>query len=219
MKSRTHENREPVRPAPAGPAEPTPDPGRGAAVGAGAEDAPVVETPGGVSRWEEEGGATGSTAPAAGLESAEPAVDYKDRWLRAEAELQNYRRRVQRESEQVRRAAEEAVLLEVIVTVDDLERALGSAREAGAPESWTQGVTLVVQRALDYLGRQGVVPVDPAGQVFEPDLHEAILEVDAPQGAAPGTVVQVVRKGYRRGERSLRAARVVVARTPPRSDA
>jgi len=189
---------------------------------------PLPEVPGGMSRWEEEGGATGSAglpgpeagAPGSTVEPAppEPAIDYKDRWLRAEADLQNYRRRAQRESEQVRRAAEEAVLLELIATVDDLERALSSAREAGAPESWTQGVALVVQRALDYLDRQGVVPVDPAGQAFDPELHEAILEMDTPSGAAPGAVLQVVRKGYRRGERPLRAARVVVARTSARSD-
>jgi molecular chaperone GrpE len=60
----------------------------------------------------------------------------------------------------------------------------------------------------------GIEPVDPSGAPFDPNFHEAILEVDAPEGAAPGTVVQVAQKGYRRGDRSLRAARVVVAREP-----
>ena len=219
MKPKTQEGREPGRPAPAMSVEPAHEAGRNRAGISAAEDTSVVETPGGMSRWEEEGGAPEPAAPAVEPQPAEPAVDYKDRWLRAEAELQNYRRRIQRESEQVRRAAEEAVLLELIATVDDLERALASVREAGAPETWTQGLTLVVQRVLDYLERQGVVPVDPAGRVFDPGLHEAILEMDAPQGAAPGTVVQVVRKGYRRGERPLRAVRVVVARISPRGDA
>jgi len=54
--------------------------------------------------------------------------------------------------------------------------------------------------------------VDPVQQPFDPNFHEAILEIDAPPGAAPGTVVQVVHKGYRRGDRALRPARVVVAR-------
>ncbi|HEY3216263.1 MAG TPA: nucleotide exchange factor GrpE [Candidatus Eisenbacteria bacterium] len=215
MKSKIHEMREPADRTPAEPmaTEPNDDP-----VVGGAGEAPALEGPASVSRWEEEGGATGAAAPPVDREPAELPIDYKDRWLRAEADLQNYRRRAQRESELVRRAAEEAVLLELIGMVDDLERALDSARQAGAPEPWVQGVSLVVNRALDYLRREGVVPVDPKGQAFDPALHEAILEVDAPDGATPGSVVQVARKGYRRGERPLRAARVVVARGATRSD-
>jgi molecular chaperone GrpE len=220
VKSRIYQMREPDRPAPADRVaeEPNGDPGVRDSTG----EASVAEGPASVSQWEEEGGATGDAAPPLGRGPAEPQqppIDYKDRWLRAEADLQNYRRRAQRESELVRRAAEEAVLLELIGMVDDLERALAAAREAEAPEPWVQGVSLVVNRALDYLQREGVFPMDPTGQPFDPALHEAILEVDAPTGAAPGTVVQVARKGYRRGERPLRAARVVVARSAPRSDA
>ena len=138
-------------------------------------------------------------------------IDYKDRWLRAEAELQNFRRRSRREIDDSRRASEEAVLLDLVALLDDLERALQAAGESGAPPSWTEGVALVLQKGRDYLERQGVVAVDPAGQPFDPRFHEAILEVPAAEDMAPGTVTQVVHRGYRRGERSLRAARVVVA--------
>jgi molecular chaperone GrpE len=143
---------------------------------------------------------------------AETGPDYKDRWLRAEAELQNYRKRVQREFEETRRGAEEGALLELLPVLDDLERALAGMREAGAPDGWTQGVTLTAQRMRDALGRLGVEVVDPAGQPFDPAFHEAVLEMPAPEGVAAGTVLQVAQKGYRRGERALRAARVVVAR-------
>ena len=146
-------------------------------------------------------------------------IDYKDRWLRSEAELQNFRRRVSRELEMTRRVAEESVALEMISALDDLERALEAARASGAGESWTQGVALVSQRMRDALGRLGIATVDPSGQPFDPMLHEAVLQVDAPPGIAPGTVVQVVDRGYRRGERALRAARVVVARIPVGSEA
>jgi molecular chaperone GrpE len=142
----------------------------------------------------------------------ETAPDYKDRWLRAEAELQNYRKRVQREFEELRRGAEEGALLELLPVLDDLERALAGMREAGAAEGWTQGVALTAQRMRDALARFGVEVVDPAGQPFDPAFHEAVLEMPAPEGVAPGTVLQVAHKGYRRGERALRAARVVVAR-------
>jgi molecular chaperone GrpE len=74
-------------------------------------------------------------------------------------------------------------------------------------------VTLAINRALDYLARQGVQPVDPLGQPFDPELHEALFEAEAAD-RAPGTVMQVLDRGYRRGERALRAARVVVARAP-----
>jgi molecular chaperone GrpE len=141
---------------------------------------------------------------------AEP--DYKDRWLRAEAEFQNFRRRATREWEEGRRSAEESVFMEIVAAIDDLERALAVAAEPGAAPAWSQGVALVAQRLRDYLARQGVRVVDPVGQPFDPKLHEALLEVDAPQGTAPGSVVQVAHKGYARGERALRPARVVVAR-------
>ena len=141
-------------------------------------------------------------------------ADFKDRWLRAEAELQNYRRRVQREQEQMRRDAEEAVLRDVVTVLDDLERALSSITPEDAKAAWAQGITLVAQRMRDTLARHGVEGIDPLGQAFDPVTQEAILEVDAPEGAAPGTVVQVVHKGYRRRDRTLRPARVIVAREP-----
>jgi len=144
---------------------------------------------------------------------AEPAeaIDYKDRWLRAEAELQNFRRRARREVDESRRAAEEAVLLDLVAWLDDLERAHRAAGEAGAPGPWSEGIQLVLQKGRDYLERQGMIVVDPAGEPFDPRFHEAILEVPSGEDVTPGTVTQVVHRGYRRGERSLRAARVVVA--------
>src|SRR5215470_2218715 len=141
--------------------------------------------------------------------AVESAPDYRDRWLRAEAELQNYRKRAQREREEGRRAAEESVMLEIMAALDDLERALEAARGQGAAESWTQGVALVTQRLRDYLARQGVTIVDPMGEPFDPNVQDALLEVDAPEGVAPGTVLQVIHKGYARGARALRPARVV----------
>jgi molecular chaperone GrpE len=181
----------------------------------------VGEEPQAVSRSEEEGGiveeapaepAATPTEPA--VAPTEPAPDYKDRWLRAEAELQNFRRRASREWEEGRRMTEEGVLLEMVAALDDLDRALEAARSSGGSGAWIEGVTLVAQRLRDGLARRGVTVEDPLGQLFDPVFHEALIEVDAPSGTIPGTVVQVAHKGYRRGDRALRAARVVVARTP-----
>jgi len=144
----------------------------------------------------------------------EAVAEMRDRWLRAEAEIQNVRRRAAKEREEQRRELEDAWLLELAALDDDVARARNIARDAGAPDSWTRGVELVSQRFRELLARHGVTPVEAQGKPFDPALHEALAELPAPPGTAPGTVLQVVTGGYARGGRALRAARVVVARPP-----
>ncbi len=96
--------------------------------------------------------------------------------------------------------------------LDDFDRALASAPDAGGGDAWVQGVTLTAQRLRDVLLRRGVTPIEAVGQPFDPAFHEALIEVPAPEGVPPGSVAQEVLRGYRRGDRALRAARVVVAR-------
>jgi len=138
--------------------------------------------------------------------------DYKDRWLRAEAEIQNVRRRLAREREEAVRGSEERVLLDVIGLLDDLERAVAALTPEQAGEAWAQGVALTAQRMRDTLARHGVLPITAVGQPFDPSLHEALLEIPAAEGVAPGHVAQEVQRGYRRDHRALRASRVVVVR-------
>ncbi len=155
--------------------------------------------------------ATG-TAAADALSRPE-SDDYKDRWLRAEADLQNFRRRAVRDREESVRMAEDRLLLESIEVLDDLERAIAALTAEQSAEAWVQGVVLTATRMRDALARYGVTPVPSVGQFFDPTVHEALLEIDPPAGVSPGEIVQEVQKGYVRAERSLRAARVVVART------
>ncbi len=143
----------------------------------------------------------------------EPEPDFKDKWLRAEAEIQNVRRRAVRDREESVRAAEDRLLLDVIEVLDDLERALAALSTEQAAASWSQGVTLTAQRMREVLARRGVTVVPAVGQPFDPSVHEALLEVPAPEGMKPGHVVQEIQRGYARADRALRAARVVVART------
>ena len=170
---------------------------------------PVVELPGGGGPEALEFGA--ETMNAERLSTAE-APDYKDRWLRAEAELQNTRRRGARDREDAVRFAEDRLLIELIELLDDLERALASLTPEQAADAWSQGVALTAQRMREVLARRGVTPIVALGQPFDPAYHEALLEVAATSGVPPGSVAQEVQKGYRRGDRALRAARVVVAR-------
>ena len=159
-----------------------------------------------------EGAPDATAVPASDPDAALAAL--RDRWLRTEAELQNYRRRAQRDLEETRRGAEERALVELIEYLDDLDRALAAAHAAGADAAWLQGVELVAQRMRDGLARAGVTAVTPAGEPFDPRFHEALIELPAPRGTAAGTVLHVERTGYRRGDRVLRAARVAVAGEP-----
>jgi molecular chaperone GrpE len=174
------------------------------APGEGGHDRPATD---------DEAARAGENAPPPGMAADTGSeTDFQDRWLRAEAEFQTFRRRAQRDVEEARRSAEETVLRDVITVLDDLERALGALPDDATGTGWGQGVALTAQRMRDVLTRYGVEVIDPHGAPFDPAFAEAILEVDAPAGVAPHAVVQVVQKGYRRGNRALRAARVVVAR-------
>ena len=110
------------------------------------------------------------------------------------------------------RLTEDRLLIESVSVLDDLERALGAMTPEQAGEAWAQGVALTAQRMRDVLARNGVTVIDAVGKPFDPAFHEALLEMDAPAGIAPGHVAQVAVTGYARGSRALRAARVVVAR-------
>ncbi|HEV8481863.1 MAG TPA: nucleotide exchange factor GrpE [Candidatus Eisenbacteria bacterium] len=162
-------------------------------------------------RWENEGGHEAETNEPAAEEAGDGAAEFRDKWLRCEAEMANYRRRVARDLEDVERRARERVLSEVVSLADDLERALDAAEQGEHGGPIVAGVRLVHDRVRDILKNHGVEVVDPAGKPFDPHVAEAVLEVEAP-GKVPGTVVSVVEKGYRRGERLLRPAKVTVAR-------
>ncbi len=171
---------------------------------------PDVTAP--VPEGETAGGMRPAEAAGAGpSEATEDAAVLKDRWLRAEAELQNFRRRAAHDREESRRNAEESVMLEIVAALDDLDRALTTVPESGSQEAWAEGVRMVGRRLVEYLGRQGVTPVDPVGQPFDPAFHEAVLEMPVAD-VPPGQVTQVLVRGWRRGKRTLRAARVVLAR-------
>ena len=152
------------------------------------------------------------TLRADAMQGGPEAPDYKDKWLRAEAEIQNVRRRLQREREDAVRLSEDRVLLDIIGLLDDLERALAALTPEQASGAWAQGVALTAQRMRDTLARHGVTPVPSVGAPFDPAFHDALLEIPAPEGVAPGHVAQEVQRGYQRDHRALRAARVVVTR-------
>ena len=134
--------------------------------------------------------------------------EYLDHLQRLKAEFDNYRKRSLRDQEALVARAHERLVKELLPVLDDLERALDAA-EVHDEASLVEGVRLV-QRALQAsLEREGLAEIETDG-AFDPHVHEALLAQPG-EGAEPGSVLQVVQKGYRLGDRVLRPARVVVA--------
>jgi molecular chaperone GrpE len=134
--------------------------------------------------------------------------EYLDSLQRLKAEFDNYRKRAAREqSEFVSRAAERLVV-ELVPVLDDLERALDAA-EQHEEAKLEEGVALVHRAFVDALRKEGLTEIETDGR-FDPNVHEALLAQPA-EDKEPGTILQVVQKGYRLGDKVLRPARVIVA--------
>jgi molecular chaperone GrpE len=136
-------------------------------------------------------------------------VGLKDEALRERAELDNQRKRLARDVDMARRFANERLLSELLPVLDSLDAGLGAGGEDG--NALRAGLELTLKQLLKVASDNGLSVIDPAGQPFNPDQHQAISQAEA-AGAAPGTVLQVFQKGYLLNDRLLRPALVVVAR-------
>jgi molecular chaperone GrpE len=146
------------------------------------------------------------------VESAEEAAAAReDRLLRLAAEFDNFRKRAARERQEYVTLANERIIGELLPILDDLERALVAATEHEEAQL-EEGVRLVHRSLASLLERHGVEAIETDGK-FDPHVHEALLT--QPSEAEEGSVLDVVQKGYRLGERVVRPARVVVAAAPP----
>lgn len=150
---------------------------------------------------------------AAGKDAFEKLKEEHDRRLRAVADLENYRKRVQREKEELERFGNERLLKDLLPVVDNLDRALAAA----APDDpLAGGVKLVLKVLEEALGRHGVKSFHALGEPFDPKVHEAIMAVPAGD-KPPGTVVLQHGRGFLLNDRLVRPALVAVA-APPAQD-
>jgi molecular chaperone GrpE len=133
--------------------------------------------------------------------------EYLDLARRTKADFENYRKRVAADLQAAETRGKVGVAREVIEAVDNLERALEAAGEG---ESLASGVEMVLGGLRGTLSRNGVEAVDPKGEKFDPNRHEA-LSTQPVEGAESGTVVEVLQKGYVLGDQLVRPARVVVS--------
>jgi molecular chaperone GrpE len=132
-------------------------------------------------------------------------------WQRAQAEFANYKKRLAREQEQQSAEVRGRVIKRYLEIVDDLERALAHKPASGDGAEWAGGVELIYKKLLAYLESEGITRIDPIGQPFDPNQHEAVAQEESEEHES-GTVIEVLRPGYMLAERVLRPAAVKVAK-------
>lgn len=136
-----------------------------------------------------------------------------DRYVRQVAELENFRKRANRERDEAIRFANEALVKDLLPIVDNLERAVAHAKDGGNGKPLVEGVEMVLRGFFDTLAKHGVVPIAAVGQRFDPEKHEAMAQIESGT-YEPDTVVEEYHKGYLLRDRLLRPALVSVAKTP-----
>ena len=139
----------------------------------------------------------------------EKIKEKEDHYLRIMADFDNYRKRMERDVEAIRREGEKELILELLEVIDNMERALFS--EGGDPDSLKEGVRGIYQQFVDILKRHGVVPLEATGMEFDPRIHEAISTMES-QHLPTGTIGEELRKGYMIEEELLRPSLVRVVK-------
>jgi len=157
---------------------------------------------------------------AAASEPADPTAQLKaeltetrDKYLRTAADFDNYRKRARRDVDDAEKRGKEGLLRDLLPVFDNLERAASSAAQAAEAKGIADGVRMVLKQFQDTLERAGIKRVVAVGSPFDPNLHEAIQQIET-NDQPPGTVIAEVQAGYQLGDRLVRAAMVVVAKTP-----
>ncbi len=135
--------------------------------------------------------------------------DLKDKYLRTAAEFENYRKRRGREISDIIERANEQFCLEILPVIDDFERSLNSEMKRKSYKALKQGIELIYQKLIFVLKKQGVEPIKSIGQLFNPELHEAIMQMEDKEKQS-NIVIDEVLKGYRLKDKVLRYSQVVV---------
>lgn len=163
------------------------------------------------------GESVGDDAAAQLEEALADAAKYKDLALRAEAEMENVRRRATRDVENAHKYGSEKLIQNILPVIDSLEKGIESAEQvggdAGPNKAIVEGMNLCLKMLVDVLNKEGLSVVDPTGQPFDPNLHQAMSMVENPD-MEPNSVVAVMQKGYTLSDRLVRPAMVMVSKAP-----
>jgi molecular chaperone GrpE len=150
---------------------------------------------------------------------AEPAEDFKEKYLRALAEMENMRKRMQKEKQDMARFGIENAIAEFLPAIDNLENALHFAESAhGEVKSWAMGFQMILAQLKEVLHNHGIVAFHSIGNRFDPAYHEAV-EIIETEEHPEGAILQEFAKGYKSPTRVIRPARVKVAKQPTKIEA
>lgn len=140
--------------------------------------------------------------------------EFRSLLQRTRADFENYQKRAQRDLHQERRYWHAGLALDLLPILDNFERAVAAAKQAGETGPLVQGVAMIQAQVLDVLKRHGITRIEAQGQLFDPNLHQAVMQqpsADQP----PDTVLQILEQGFMIHDRVLRPAKVVVSTAPP----
>lgn len=141
---------------------------------------------------------------------ARQLAEWRDRALRATAEMENMRRRTHMEAQNARRFANEGLLQDLLPILDNFAAAIAAAEKTDNVDALRSGVDLIYRQLFDVLRRSGLQPIEALGEPFDPNYHEAIAQVEAAGDQGPNTVVEELRRGYCLNDRVLRPSLVKV---------
>ena len=154
--------------------------------------------------------------PAEGAENPQAAeiAKWKDAALRAQAELDNYRKRVARERDEDYKRAQAVVLERLLPVLDNFEFGMVEVRKGDPKSPIAVGMEMIERQLKEFMSGSGVEVIDAVGAKFDPNLHEAVSQ-EEDKSAPEGTVIRQLRRGFRLRDRLLRAAMVVVSKGAP----
>jgi len=142
--------------------------------------------------------------------------EYRNLYLRALADHENYRKRIESEWKKAVDFANERLIYDLLPVLDNFERALKAMKNASDVDSIRKGVEMIYKSLLDTLKKEGLTPFDSKGEKFDPRLHEAISVVETEE-TEPGVVVEEFQRGYKFKDKLLRPAKVTVSKEPVRA--
>lgn len=151
-------------------------------------------------------------------EKEKEAAENYDKYVRAVAELENYKKRAVRDRADSLKYGQENLIRDILPLVDSLDRAMEHACNSNDFEAFKAGLQLIQNQLNGCLGKQGVEPIEAIGRDFDPNVHQAVLQVESPEHGH-NQVVEEFEKGYLLNGRLLRPSKVSVCRLPAKQDA
>jgi molecular chaperone GrpE len=145
------------------------------------------------------------------------AVQLEDRYLRLAAEFDNYKKRTNRQFEEILKNSNENIIVNILEVIDNFERALAAGKESTDFKSLLTGTELIYQNLFNILKKEGLEPLESVGRVFDPSMHEAIMQMESDE-YPDGIVIQEMVRGYRLNGKVIRYSKVIVSKGKPQED-